>query len=143
MATESSLPRDVDAHIVTLLTKLSALREATAEPLQERRQPMSIEARSLELWGAVAVECFATFIFSFVVFGATESATHILSVLATALASGLAIAAIYIIFGMVSGKLKTFIISSMKFVKRFISEITYMIFVNINHLPYLKLFYKI
>ncbi|XP_043284211.1 neurogenic protein big brain [Venturia canescens] len=105
MATDA-MPRDVDAHIVTLLTKLSELRENNVEPMTERRAPMSIEARSLELWRAVAVECFATFLFGFVVLGAAASSNVYgsgLSVLATAIASGFAIAAISLIFGQVSG----------------------------------------
>lgn len=102
--TTESIPRDLDAHIVSLLTKLSAIKESGGEVAPARRVPMSIEARSLELWGAVAIECFATFLFSFVVFGATESSNHILSVLTTAIASGFAIAAIFLIFGHVSGE---------------------------------------
>lgn len=110
MATEAG-PRDVDAHIVTLLAKLSELRENNVEPVTEHRPPMSIEARSLELWRAVAVECFATFLFGFVVLGAAASSNVYgsgLSVLATAIASGFAIAAIYLIFGKVSGKFNQF-----------------------------------
>lgn len=105
MATES-LSREVDAHIVTLLTRISALKE-TGGDLAERKAPMSIEARSLELWRAVAVECFATFLFSLVVSGAAASSAVSgsgLSVLATAVASGFAIAAISFIFGHISGK---------------------------------------
>ncbi|XP_043261248.1 neurogenic protein big brain [Colletes gigas] len=103
--TTESLSRELDAHIVTLLTRISALKENNAE-LTERKAPMSIEARSLELWRAVAVECFATFLFSFVVSGAAASSVVSgsgLCVLATAVASGFAIAAISMIFGHISG----------------------------------------
>lgn len=75
--------------------------------LTEKKAPMSIEARSLELWRAVAVECFATFLFSLVVSGAAASSAVSgsgLSVLATAVASGFAISAICFIFGHISGK---------------------------------------
>ncbi|XP_076474310.1 MIP channel family protein big brain isoform X2 [Bombus vancouverensis nearcticus] len=74
--------------------------------LTEKKAPMSIEARSLELWRAVAVECFATFLFSLVVSGAAASSAVSgsgLSVLATAVASGFAISAICFIFGHISG----------------------------------------
>lgn len=104
--TTESLSREVDAHIVTILTRLSTLRENNADVV-ERKIPMSIEARSLELWRAVAVECFATFLFSLVVSGAAAASAVSgsgLSVLATAVASGFAIAAISIIFSHVSGK---------------------------------------
>ncbi|XP_034938556.1 neurogenic protein big brain [Chelonus insularis] len=104
MATE--LSRDVDTHIVSLLTKIAALQESTKDRPESRRASMSTEARSLELWRAVAVECFATFLFSLVVLGAAASSNVYgsgLSVLATAIASGFAIAAIYLIFGHISG----------------------------------------
>ncbi|OXU29539.1 hypothetical protein TSAR_013243, partial [Trichomalopsis sarcophagae] len=107
--TATSLTRDVDSHIVTLLSKLSALREHNHQREQqhnERKQPMSIEARSLELWRSVAVECFATFLFAFVVAGAAIASSVSgsgLNVLATAIASGFAIAAVQLIFGPVSG----------------------------------------
>lgn len=104
--TTETLSRELDAHIVTLLTRISSLRETSGD-LTERKAPMSIEARSLELWRAVAVECFATFLFSLVVSGAAASSAVSgsgLSVLATAVASGFAIAAISLIFGHISGK---------------------------------------
>lgn len=104
--TTESLSREVDAHIVTILTRLSTLRENNADVV-ERKPPMSIEARSLELWRAVAVECFATFLFSLVVSGAAAASAVSgsgLSVLATAVASGFAIAAISLIFSHVSGE---------------------------------------
>lgn len=102
-----SLPRDVDAHIVTLLTKLSSLRESNEESV--RKVPMFIESRSLELWRAVAVECFATFLFSFVVSGTFCFYANNLTyswqlILPGALAAGCAVAAISLIFGPVSGK---------------------------------------
>ncbi|KMQ94792.1 neurogenic protein big brain [Lasius niger] len=104
--TTESLAREVDSHIVTILSRLSALRENNAE-VTDRKPPMSIEARSLELWRAVAVECFATFLFSLVVAGAAAASAVSgsgLSVLATAVASGFAIAAISLIFSHISGK---------------------------------------
>ncbi|KAK0161577.1 hypothetical protein PV327_010034 [Microctonus hyperodae] len=104
MTTE--LSRDVDAHIVSLLTKLASLQKHTQERPENRRILMSTEARSLELWKAVAVECFATFLFSLLVLGAAASSNVYgsgLSVLATAIASGFAISAIYLIFGHISG----------------------------------------
>ncbi|KAK2588511.1 hypothetical protein KPH14_001087 [Odynerus spinipes] len=103
--TTESLPREVDAHIVNLLTRLTSMRENNVEA-SERRVPMSTEARSLELWRAVAIECFATFLFSLVVSGAASSTAVSgsgLSILATAIASGFVVAAIYLIFGHVSG----------------------------------------
>lgn len=103
MATE--LSRDVDVHIVTLFSKIATLQESSREHPEERRTSMSTEARSLELWRAVAVECFATFLFCLVVIGATANAYGTsMSVLHTAIASGFGIAAIYLIFGHISGK---------------------------------------
>lgn len=105
MPTET-FSRELDAHIVTLLTRISSLKENNTE-LLEKKAPMSIEARSLELWRAVAVECFATFLFSLIVSGAAASSAVSgsgLSVLATAVASGFAISAICFIFGHISGK---------------------------------------
>lgn len=105
MATEIS--RDIDAHIVNLLTKLTALRDCPKERQSSRRSSMSIELRSLELWRAVAVECLATFLFVLVVLGAAASSNVYgsgLSVLATSISSGFAVAAIWMIFGHVSGK---------------------------------------
>lgn len=107
MATE--LPRDIDAQIVNLLTRISSIRDGNIvrERTIDRRQSMSNEMRSLEFWRAVAVECFATFLFVLVVLGAAGSSNVYgsgLSVLATSIASGFAIAAIYLIFGHISGK---------------------------------------
>lgn len=104
--TTETFSKELDAHIVTLLTRISSFKENNAEPV-EKKAPMSIEARSLELWRAVAVECFATFLFSLVVSGAAASSAVSgsgLSVLATAVASGFAISAICFIFGHISGK---------------------------------------
>ncbi|KYN01536.1 Neurogenic protein big brain [Cyphomyrmex costatus] len=104
MANET-LAREVDAHIVTILSRLSALRENNTD-VTDRKVPMSVEARSLELWRAVAVECLATFLFSLVVAGAAAASAVSgsgLSALATAVASGFAIAAISLIFSHISG----------------------------------------
>ncbi|EZA50845.1 Neurogenic protein big brain [Ooceraea biroi] len=105
--TSESLAREVDAHIVTILSRLSALRENNAaDNVADRKTPMSIEVRSLELWRAVAVECLATFFFGLVVAGAAAASAVSgsgLSVLATAVASGFAIAAISLIFSHRSG----------------------------------------
>ncbi|XP_023248640.1 neurogenic protein big brain-like [Copidosoma floridanum] len=112
--------RDLDAHIVTLLTKLSALKEngsvggQSQQPQDARHHhehtaglpPMSTEAWSLEFWRAVAVECFATFLFAFVVAGsavAPATSNSGLNALTTAVATGFAIAAVQLIFGPVSG----------------------------------------
>lgn len=105
MANET-LTREVDAHIVTILSRLSALRENNAD-VTDRKAPIAVEARSLELWRAVAVECLATFLFCLVVAGAAAASSVSgsgLSALATAVASGFAIAAISLIFSHISGK---------------------------------------
>ncbi|XP_012530580.2 neurogenic protein big brain [Monomorium pharaonis] len=104
MANET-LTREMDAHIVTILSRLSALRENNAD-VTDRKAPIAVEARSLELWRAVAVECLATFLFSLVVAGAAAASSVSgsgLSALATAVASGFAIAAISLIFSHISG----------------------------------------
>ncbi|KAI4483645.1 hypothetical protein M0804_007905 [Polistes exclamans] len=102
--TTESLPREVDAHIVNILTRLSNIRDNNVDAY--KRIPMSTEARSLELWKAVLVECVATFLFVFAVSGAASSTAVSgsgLSILATAIASGFVVSAIYFIFGHVSG----------------------------------------
>lgn len=109
--TTESLTREVDAHIVTILSRLSTLRENNVEVI-DRKAPMSIEARSLELWRAVAVECLATFLFALVVAGAAAASAVSgsgLSVLATAVASGFTIAAISLIFSHISGNCNLFL----------------------------------
>ncbi|XP_046479605.1 neurogenic protein big brain [Neodiprion pinetum] len=105
--TTATLPRELDAHIVTLFERISALRDNASENSVERRPPMSVEARSLELWRAVAIECFATSILALVVPGAVapsliEPSTR-LSALAVSIATGLAMASICLIFGHISG----------------------------------------
>lgn len=119
------LPRDLDSHILTLLNKISQIKEQQQQQQQShshhhhhhhhrRRNSMSIEVWSLELWRAVAVECFATFLFAFIIVAATMTTLHTqhypnyaapgLSIVSTALASGMAIGAIQLIFGPLSGK---------------------------------------
>ena len=132
--------KDLDNHIVRLLTKISEMREQShnrgishgghghiGHPInnnsrQMRKAPMSNEARSLELWRAVAVECLATFIFALIVSGASFTSGSSFSlgpsfnslkssyagsdnlvILSTAIATGLSVAAINLIFGHVSG----------------------------------------
>lgn len=112
--TTETLPRELDAHIITLFSRLSALQDNGNDNTTERKPPMSVEARSLELWRAVAVECLATFIFALAVSGAAAASTaggSSLSVLATAISAGLAMASIHLIFGHISGKKKPLIYS--------------------------------
>lgn len=135
--TTESLPREMDAHIVNLLTRLSNIRENNPD-LSERRIPMSTEARSLELWRAVAVECLATFLFGLVVSGAASSTAVSgsgLSILATAIASGFAVSAIYLIFGHVSGE-TIFLFPSIK-ILIFNCRLLYLFF-NFNSIESIK-----
>lgn len=119
-----SLPRDLDSHILTLLTKISNLKDQHQSHMnhhhhhhRRRSHSMSVEVWSLELWRAVAVECFATFLFSFIIIAASITTYYSIpypgsvstgmpgtSITATALATGLAIAAVQLIFGPISGK---------------------------------------
>ena len=125
MAGSGNPTRDLDTHIVSLLTKISEMREQSQQHQRSngsgvlgnvvsgqvggarhsRKPAMGNEARSLELWKAVAVECLGTFIFTLIVSGAASSSGAGLSVLATAIATGFAMAAISLIFGNVSGEL--------------------------------------
>lgn len=112
-----NLSKEMDLQIVQLLSKLTAMREQREQQQQSdptrqqlEKHSMSIEAKSLELWRAVAVECFATFLYAFIVAGASISTTSpgnslgALSVVTAAVASGFAIAAVQMIFGPVSGE---------------------------------------
>ncbi|XP_057334205.1 neurogenic protein big brain-like [Microplitis mediator] len=98
--------RDLDMHIINLLTKISAIQAKSKDRSKSHRIPMSTELRSFELWKAIAIECLSTFLFTLIVLGAACSSNVYgsgLSVLSTAIASGFTIAAIYLIFGHISG----------------------------------------
>lgn len=109
MATTTiSMPQDsqsVEYSLATLLEKLHALRRD--DPSPPRLLPAKAEMRTLEFWRSIISECLASFFYVFVVCGASAAVAPTgsqgLVVIANALASGFAIAALTQSFGHVSG----------------------------------------
>ena len=110
--------QNMEYHLVTLFEKLDAVRRdatcvstSTSAPV---RPSMQVEVRTLEFWRSIISECLAAFFYVFIVCGAasgpggaagTSVSTPTSSmVLATALATGFAIATLTQCFGHVSGK---------------------------------------
>ena len=110
--------QNMEYHLVTLFEKLDAVRRdatcvspSTSAPV---RPSMHVEVRTLEFWRSIISECLAAFFYVFIVCGAatgaggastTSASTPTFSVtLATALATGFAIATLTQCFGHVSGK---------------------------------------
>ena len=108
----------MEYHLVTLFEKLDAVRRdatcvssSTSAPV---RPSMHVEVRTLEFWRSIISECLAAFFYVFIVCGAASGAggapsslmsTPTSSVtLATALATGFAIATLTQCFGHISGK---------------------------------------
>jgi glycerol uptake facilitator-like aquaporin len=107
-----NLPSDqnIDYHLVTLFEKLEALRSEKQSSQCTSKLSIKVEIRTLEFWRAVISECLASFIYVFVVCGATAGATAGLSVpstplvlLSTALAAGFAMTSLTQCFGHISG----------------------------------------
>lgn len=101
---------NLEQHIVTLFEKLECMRrDANADAGLSGKVPARLEVRTLSLWKAVVAECAASFLYVFIVCGAAggagvgASASAVL--LATALASGCAIATITMCFANISGKI--------------------------------------
>ncbi|XP_069704193.1 neurogenic protein big brain-like isoform X2 [Periplaneta americana] len=109
--------QNVEYHLVTLFEKLDAVRRdatclspSTSTP---PRPSMQAEVRTLEFWRSIISECLAAFFYVFIVCGAASgaggSSNNLLSsptpsvTLATALATGFAIATLTQCFGHVSG----------------------------------------
>jgi hypothetical protein len=110
--------QNVEYHLVTLFEKLDAVRRdatcvspSTSAP---SRPSMHVEVRTLEFWRSIISECLAAFFYVFIVCGAASGAggapSTLLSTpsssvtLATALATGFAVATLTQCFGHVSGK---------------------------------------
>jgi hypothetical protein len=110
--------QNVEYHLVTLFEKLDAVRRdatcvspSTPTP---SRPSMQVEVRTLEFWRSIISECLAAFFYVFIVCGAASGAggapSTLLSAptssvtLATALATGFAVATLTQCFGHVSGK---------------------------------------
>jgi hypothetical protein len=110
--------QNVEYHLVTLFEKLDAVRRdatcvspSTSAP---SRPSMHVEVRTLEFWRSIISECLAAFFYVFIVCGASSGAggapSTLLSTpsssvtLATALATGFAVATLTQCFGHVSGK---------------------------------------
>ncbi|KAG8259783.1 hypothetical protein J6590_004910 [Homalodisca vitripennis] len=99
--------QSVEFGIATLLEKVSAMRRDDTGP--PRLLPAKAEMRTLEFWRSIISECLASFFYVFVVCGASvavaPSGSPGLLVIANALASGFAIAALTQSFGHVSDRL--------------------------------------
>ncbi|KAJ0182293.1 hypothetical protein K1T71_001662 [Dendrolimus kikuchii] len=102
-----NIPDDnLEQHIITLFEKLECMRRDARNELPGR-VPARLELRTLSLWKAVVAECAASFLYVFIVCGAAggagigASASAVL--LATAIASGCAIATITLCFAHISG----------------------------------------
>uniref|UniRef100_A0A336M7F0 CSON010643 protein n=1 Tax=Culicoides sonorensis TaxID=179676 RepID=A0A336M7F0_CULSO len=100
--------QNIDYHIVTLLEKLETMRKEAVVPKKGiKKFNMHQELRTLEFWRSIISECLSSFFYVFIVCGAAAGAgigASISSVLlATALASGFAIAALTQCFYHVSG----------------------------------------
>lgn len=97
---------NLEQHIITLFEKLECMKRDARNDLPGR-VPARLELRTLSLWKAVVAECAASFLYVFIVCGAAggagigASASAVL--LATALASGCAIATITLCFAHISG----------------------------------------
>ncbi|CAH2050843.1 unnamed protein product, partial [Iphiclides podalirius] len=99
---------NLEQHIVTLFEKLECMRrDANADAGLSGKVPARLEVRTLSLWKAVVAECAASFLYVFIVCGAAGGAGVGAStsavLLATALASGCAIATITMCFANISG----------------------------------------
>ncbi|CAG4977362.1 unnamed protein product [Parnassius apollo] len=99
---------NLEQHIVTLFEKLECMRkDANTDVGLSGKMPARLEVRTLSLWKAVLAECAASFLYVFILCGAAggagvgASASAVL--LATALASGCAMATITLCFANISG----------------------------------------
>lgn len=101
----------LEQHIVTLFEKLECMRRdgSTSSVVGCGRVPVRMELSSLALWKAVIAECAASFLYVFIVCGAAGGAGVGAStsavLLATALASGCAMATLTLCFSQLSGEL--------------------------------------
>lgn len=107
--------QNVDYHIVTLFEKLEALKnENKANSQCTAKLPIKVEIRTLEFWRSVISECLASFVYVFIVCGAsaagagvgpiTSSPVPSSVLLSTALAAGFAMISLTQCFGHISGK---------------------------------------
>uniref|UniRef100_A0A1B0D6Y8 Uncharacterized protein n=2 Tax=Phlebotomus papatasi TaxID=29031 RepID=A0A1B0D6Y8_PHLPP len=116
MAEESlQLPpeHNLDYHIVSLFERLENLRKEQNQGAvvvvggRVSRPSMQAEIRTLEFWRSIISECIASFFYVFIVCGAAAGAGVGASVssvlLATALASGFAVATLTQCFSHISG----------------------------------------
>lgn len=103
--------QSIEYHMITLFDKLEALKNDKyyASDIKNNRIPMKVEIRTLELWKSVICECFASFIYIFIVCGAAltggiENGSISSILLATALASGFTMTTLSQCFGHISGR---------------------------------------
>ncbi|KDR15027.1 Neurogenic protein big brain, partial [Zootermopsis nevadensis] len=112
--------QNVEYHLVTLFEKLDAVRRDATCVSPSASTPthpsMQVEVRTLEFWRSIISECLAAFFYVFIVCGAASGAggtpSSLLSTtttptssvtLATALATGFAVATLTQCFGHISG----------------------------------------
>nr|CAD7432225.1 unnamed protein product [Timema monikensis] len=108
--------QNVESHLITLFEKLEAVRkEAKLVSLSAPRISMHTEVRTLEFWRSIISECIGTFFYVFIVCGAstgeggfavTSASMSSSGLMATALASGFAMATLTQCFGHISGMRK-------------------------------------
>lgn len=104
-----SLPisdQNIEYHLVTLFEKLEALRNDNKQSSQcANKLPIRVEIRTLEFWRSIICECWASFVYVFVVCGAAAGAGANASsvLLASALAAGFAMTSLTQCFGHISG----------------------------------------
>lgn len=98
----------LDHYIKQIFERLNGL-QTMQEYKSSANMPMRTEIRSLEFWKSVVCECFASFIYVFVVCGAASgpgvSGTISSVILATSLASGFTMSMLTQCLGRISGKL--------------------------------------
>lgn len=99
----------VEYYILTLFEKFEVLRAENAKTnINPARLPMRVEVRTLEFWRAVISECMASFVYIFVVCGASAGSgvgtPYATLLLATSLAAGFSMTALVQCFGHISGE---------------------------------------
>lgn len=98
--------QSVEYYLVTIFEKIENIRCESINVVDNSKTQMRIEIRTLEFWRSVISECFASFIYVFVVCGAAAGvgAPNYFVLLATSLASGFVITSLTQCFGHISGK---------------------------------------
>lgn len=100
--------QSVEYYLVTIFEKIENIRCESINVVDNTKSQMRMEIRTLEFWRSVISECFASFVYVFVVCGAAAGAgvgaPIYFVLLATSLASGFVITSLTQCFGHISGK---------------------------------------